>query len=262
MEVTTVKQRDEQICQRFDTLGTLDDAREFMRSETDGNPNGQDYEDTLATRSSRALGIAASRARPELKDIIDTVNAPLIGYLQSDDTAYPGNLDTFHDAADQLEEVCAQWEKEEPIQAKPSETPTTPKPKPTKSAAPSPKPSPTPTPEPSPTPSVQPYPDQVVTYILESDGTIEGATFTHMTVGGAVTQEQDTNPTFGKLERTYTFKYGQLHGGQFSVYSLGVGASAGPDATTITCKIVLNGKVVNEQTSNGPYSFVMCNKGG
>lgn len=98
--------------------------------------------------------------------------------------------------------------------------------------------------------------------MLESDGTIDGAAYTHMTVRGTVTQEQDTNPTFGKLEKTYKFGYFDLNGSKYSVYSLGVAAFSGADATTITCKILLNGTVKNEQTSTGPNAWVMCNHGG
>jgi hypothetical protein len=121
----------------------------------------------------------------------------------------------------------------------------------------------TPTPKPTPKPTVKPKPKpapvEKVTYEVESNGSIDLITYTHF-IGGATAQEQASGPLYGKIQKNYTFKPAEMYQ-KYSFWSLGVSGMAGADATTITCRILLNGKVISQQTSTGAYANVMCNKG-
>lgn len=95
---------------------------------------------------------------------------------------------------------------------------------------------------------------RTVTYEVTSDAvTATSVTFTTMD-DGEMGQEQATEAT---LPLTKEVQIGKA--GAFSLDSFGVSAQAGPDATTISCKITVDGEVVAEQTSTGPYAMVMCN---
>lgn len=105
------------------------------------------------------------------------------------------------------------------------------------------------------------YEDEwVIRYILESDAPIDLATYTTM-VGGSTNQTQDASATQTKLVKT--LKYPSYNfGGTYAVWSFGVSGMASAYATTITCKVEINGKIVQEQTSKGAYATAMCNDGG
>ncbi|WP_262103466.1 hypothetical protein [Arthrobacter sp. Marseille-P9274] len=105
------------------------------------------------------------------------------------------------------------------------------------------------------------YEDEwVIRYILESDAPIDLATYTTM-VGGSTSQTQDSSATKNNLVKTLKYPAGAFSG-TYKVWSFGVDGMAGPYASTITCRIEVNGKIVEEQTSTGPYSSAMCNDGG
>lgn len=105
------------------------------------------------------------------------------------------------------------------------------------------------------------YEDEwVIRYILESDAPIGLATYTTM-VGGSTNQEQDSSAAQTKLVKTLKFPSSNFSG-TYEVWSFGVSGMAGAYATTITCKIEVNGEIVQKQTSKGAYSSAMCNEGG
>lgn len=105
------------------------------------------------------------------------------------------------------------------------------------------------------------YEDEwVIRYILESDAPIDIATYTTM-VGGSTNQEQDASATETKLVKTLKFPASNFSG-TYEVWSFGVSGMASANATTITCKVEINGRIVQEQTSKGAYSHAMCNDGG
>ena len=87
-----------------------------------------------------------------------------------------------------------------------------------------------------------------VTYEVTSDGSAGAVTYITV-ANGTVGQEQNTNAA---LPFTYTF---EAQDG-FNAYSL-VG-QAGAGASTISCKITVNGEVLVEQTSTGQYAVVTC----
>ena len=102
--------------------------------------------------------------------------------------------------------------------------------------------------------------ERVVTYIVEADGPISGVTYTNF-VGGQTGQEQAAAEVHGPITKEYRFSASDFNS-QYSFYSLGVLAQASAATSSITCRILLNGVEVAMQSSTGPYSVVMCNKGG
>ncbi|MHA7191111.1 hypothetical protein ACX80N_12555 [Arthrobacter sp. MDT2-16] len=198
-----------------------------------------------------ALGKISSSADDLVEEHIEGVQVPLKAMAEGREIDFTSGIS----AAEKLVTTCTDYKPESTASAMP--TPST---SPTAATSPATTTSPAAKPTPSPSPSVNPTPDVVVTYTLESDGTIEGATYTQLLGGGGFSQEQDTNSHFGKVEKTYTFGNYEFHGQRYSSQSLGVAGTAGPDATTITCRITVNGTVTIEQTSSGPYAMVICSK--
>lgn len=99
-----------------------------------------------------------------------------------------------------------------------------------------------------------------VTYLVEADGTISMVTYTNF-VNNQMGQEQSSNEVMGPVKKVYKFDESDF-GGQYGFWSLGVNAQAGANTSTITCRILLNGRELAKQTSTGPYSVVSCNAGG
>lgn len=90
-----------------------------------------------------------------------------------------------------------------------------------------------------------------ILYEVESDG--ETASVTWMSVdGGSVGQQQDTAAALPWSD-TITVDDGLFSSSVFSLV-----AQASETATTITCRITVDGEVVSEQTSQGAFSVATC----
>ncbi|MDP9933832.1 hypothetical protein J2T11_000156 [Paenarthrobacter nicotinovorans] len=140
-----------------------------------------------------------------------------------------------------------------------------------------------PKPRPSPTPSTEPMPAQtalvaptptataaaptpkkpkqsLVTYIVEADGPIGIITYTNF-VGNKMGQEQASDEVWGPVEKSYEFDASNFES-SYGFWSLGVSAQAGAGTSTVTCRIMHDGREISKQTSTGQYSVVTCNAGG
>lgn len=132
----------------------------------------------------------------------------------------------------------------------------------------SPTPTPSATPKPTATPSTPPppppppaAPKQVhVTYVVEADGPIGIITYTNF-VGNKMGQEQSSDEVWGRVEKSYDFDAFGFES-SYGFWSLGVNAQAGAGTSTITCRILRDGREISKQTSTGQYSVVTCNVGG
>jgi hypothetical protein len=96
----------------------------------------------------------------------------------------------------------------------------------------------------------------VIKYILESDAPIDVATYTTM-VGGSTRQTQNSSATKNKLVKALKYPAHNLSGthnfsGTYEVWSFGVSGMAGPYAGTITCKVEMNGRIVDELDLHRP----------
>jgi hypothetical protein len=147
-----------------------------------------------------------------------------------------------------------------PNQANPptfSPTPTpfaTPRPTPSATSKPTAIPSTPPPPPPA-------APKQVhVTYVVEADGPIGIMTYTNF-VGNKMGQEQSSDEDWGPVEKSYDFDAFGFES-SYGFWSLGVNAQAGAGTSTITCRILRDGREISKQTSTGQYSIVTCNVGG
>lgn len=92
-----------------------------------------------------------------------------------------------------------------------------------------------------------------VTYDVTSDASTASVTYTQFNGNGTNGSEQ-ANEAPVPFTKTVQAK------GNFSAYSLV--AQASPDATTITCKVTVDGKVKSQQTSTGPSAVVTCAANG
>lgn len=101
--------------------------------------------------------------------------------------------------------------------------------------------------------------ERVVTYVVEADGPIGVITYTNW-VDNQMGQEQASD-VYGRVSKDYTFKELSFSS-SYGLWSLGVSAQAGSETTSITCRILVNGKEISAQTSTGAYSIVSCQKGG
>lgn len=119
------------------------------------------------------------------------------------------------------------------------------------------KPNPANPPTLSPTPEA---PKQVhVTYVVEADGPIGIITYTNF-VGNKMGQEQSLDEVWGPVEKSYDFDAFGFES-SYGFWSLGVNAQAGAGTSTITCRILRDGREISKQTSTGQYSVVTCNVG-
>jgi hypothetical protein len=139
-----------------------------------------------------------------------------------------------------------------------------PTPSPTHSATPTPTPSATP--KSSVTPSTPPPPPPAapkrvhMTYIVEADDPIGIITYTNF-VGNKMGQEQSSDEVWGPVEKSYDFDAFEFES-SYAFWSLGVNAQAGAGTSTITCRILRDGREISRQTSTGQYSVVTCTVGG
>ncbi|NKX55984.1 PASTA domain-containing protein [Arthrobacter mobilis] len=99
----------------------------------------------------------------------------------------------------------------------------------------------------------------VIKYTVESDAAVDLVTYTNM-VDFEMNQEQDASASKTKVVKTYRFDADKF-GGSYTAWSFGVSAMAGGYASTITCRIEVNGREVAKQTSTGPYANVTCHDG-
>lgn len=89
-----------------------------------------------------------------------------------------------------------------------------------------------------------------VVYTVETDaGTINNVTYT--TLNGKNIGQEQANGTAAPFSKTM-----QVEDSFFNNYS--VTAQAAEGATSITCRITADGKVVSEQTSTGQFAVVTC----
>lgn len=101
--------------------------------------------------------------------------------------------------------------------------------------------------------------DRTVTYVVEADGPIGVITYTNW-VDNQMGQEQASDVA-GPATKEYKFRASSFES-RYGIWSLGVSAQAGDGTSSITCRILMNGKEIAAQTSTGPYSIVSCQKGG
>ena len=99
-----------------------------------------------------------------------------------------------------------------------------------------------------------------MTYIVEADGPIGIITYTNF-VGNKMGQEQSSDEVWGPVEKSYDFDAFGFES-SYAFWSLGVNAQAGAGTSTITCRILRDGREISRQTSTGQYSVVTCNVGG
>jgi hypothetical protein len=105
------------------------------------------------------------------------------------------------------------------------------------------------------TPAPAPATTKTLTYVVESDaptGVITYSTF----INGQLGQEQATNQPAGVVTKDYTYPTGFFEGNGLRTY--GLSAQAGDGASSITCKILLDGQELMKQSSTGPYTVVSC----
>lgn len=94
---------------------------------------------------------------------------------------------------------------------------------------------------------------RTVTYDVTSDaGTASNITYMTFNDGGSGT-EQATDAAVPFTKAVEIKEDGAF---EMSIFSLTAQGSA--DATTITCKITVDGEVISEQTSTGQYAVVSC----
>lgn len=99
--------------------------------------------------------------------------------------------------------------------------------------------------------------ERVVSYVVEADGPIGVITYTNW-VNNQMGQEQASD-VYGPVTKEYRFRDSSFN---YGMWSLGVSAQAGAGTSSVTCRILVNGREIAAQTSTGQYSVVSCNKGG
>lgn len=97
---------------------------------------------------------------------------------------------------------------------------------------------------------------KTVTYVVESDAPIGVITYTTF-INGQMGQEQASDQAAGTIKKDYTYPLRYFDGS--GLVSLGVGAQAGAGATSITCRVLIDGQERIAKTSTGPYTVVSCN---
>jgi hypothetical protein len=95
-----------------------------------------------------------------------------------------------------------------------------------------------------------------VVYTIESDAPTVLATYATANSSG-VGQEQDTAAAV-PWSKTITAEASLARSFVLSGAMNPVLDGSGPDGTTITCRITVNGEVVSEQTSTGQYASATC----
>ncbi|SDH48003.1 membrane protein [Leifsonia sp. 98AMF] len=106
---------------------------------------------------------------------------------------------------------------------------------------------PTPTPTPTPVPAPAPPPVDTVQYSVWGSGT-SASSVTYSIPNGAFSQSQVAGAS---IPWSVTLPIT----GRYNAYV--VLAQAG-DGDSISCAITINGKIVDQQTSTGPYTIVTC----
>lgn len=101
--------------------------------------------------------------------------------------------------------------------------------------------------------------ERTVSYVVEADGPIGVITYTNW-IDNQMGQEQAAD-MYGPVTKDYKFKASSFES-RYGIWSLGVSAQAGAGTSSITCRILMDGREIAKQTSTGPYSIVMCQKGG
>lgn len=101
--------------------------------------------------------------------------------------------------------------------------------------------------------------ERTVSYVIEADGPIGVITYTNW-IDNQMGEEQ-TSDVMGPVTKEYKFKASSFES-SYGLWSLGVSAQAGAGTSSITCRILMNGREIASQTSAGPYTIVMCQKGG
>lgn len=97
--------------------------------------------------------------------------------------------------------------------------------------------------------------ESTVVYEVSSDAST-ASSITYMTFDdGGSGQEMATDAAV-----PFAKEISVTRGGTFNPQMFTLSAMASQDASTISCKITLDGEVIAEQTSSGPFSMVSCMK--